>query len=747
MRVQRKKPIYSPITLLKLIGFPGYIVFTTILLASYAYLLLLKFFVQKLIGFVRRSHLPSLSPFAMRYSLFVIRNSLFVIRNSVFAIRYSTFAICVILGCIIWGTIAWFRTLPSVHDLERIRPAQSSNIYDRHGELLFQIYQNENRSLVALADIPQPLIQATLAAEDKNFYHHPGIDLLGILRATYKNLACHVFRDTCSSMQGGSTITQQLVKNTLLAPERTLTRKIKEATLALLVEATYTKDQILEMYLNQVSYGGTAYGIVEASRQYFGKNLAELSLGEMALLAGLPVSPTALSPFGTTPYLSQVREQEVLERMVKSGAITEDQKVQALQTPIVLHPEGIKIRAPHFVMYVKNLLVQTYGEDIVSRGGLRVTTTLDLSYQDILQSEINHELDQLAHLNVQNGAGLVTNPETGEILAMVGSRDFFDTAKGGQVNVTIAQRQPGSSIKPITYALALMSGLHPSSTIEDAPICYHSAGAPDWCPKNYDGAFHGTVTLRTALASSYNIPATKLLNSLGLDNFIEFARKLGITSWQDPTRYGLSLTLGGGEVKMTDMAEVYGTFATGGIHTPLRALLAVKNSEGHELPLPPVAASEAVVPPYVAYQISDILSDNNARAPAFGTRSVLAIKDAQVAVKTGTTNALRDNWTFGYTPNLLVATWVGNNDNTPMSRVASGITGASPIWSRTMTTLLTQNPPPPFTRPSELVKVALCQSSHLPYCKNLCDTPPIYDYFVKGREPKMKCEVENGQIL
>jgi penicillin-binding protein 1C len=707
-------------------------VFTVLVLSLSAYLILLTYFVRKLTTALRALHLPRL-PHA----------------HQIPSLRFPKWVLYYILtlGVLGWGGISWFRTLPSVHDLARVHPAQSSNIYDRHGTLLFQIYQNENRSLVALADIPRPLIEATLAAEDKNFYHHVGIDPVGIARALYNNISCYVLRATCSSVQGGSTITQQLVKNTLLTPERTMTRKVKEAVLALLVEATYTKDQILEMYLNQVSYGGTAYGIVEASRQYFGKNLTDLTLGEMALLAGLPVSPTVLSPFGTTPYLSQVREQEVLERMVENGTLSEDEKVHALQTPLVLHPEGIQIRAPHFVMYVKNLLVQTYGEDVVSRGGLQVTTTLDLSYQDILQSEINHELDKLEKLNVQNGAGLITNPTTGEILAMVGSRDFFDTRKGGQVNVTIAERQPGSSIKPITYALALMSGLSPSSTIDDAPICYKNPGSPDWCPKNYDGAFHGTVTLRTALASSYNIPATKLLNSLGLTNFISLARALGITSWSDPSRYGLSLTLGGGEVKMVDMAEVYGTFAAGGIHTPLRSLIAVKNAAGADLPLPNLPDPETVLPAYVAYQISDILSDNAARAPAFGTRSVLAIKDAQVAVKTGTTNNLRDNWTFGYTPNLLVATWVGNNDNTPMSSVASGVTGASPIWSRTMSRLLAENPSPTFPRPSELVKVALCQSSHLPYCKNRCDTPPVYDYFVKGHEPKANCDLDSGQIL
>lgn len=626
-----------------------------------------------------------------------------------------------------------FKDLPPITLLVDTPPSLTTNIYDRHGELLFQVYKDQNRSLIKLKDVPQTIVNATIAAEDKNFYHHVGIDFNGILRATYNNIVNCKLKTSDCTVQGGSTITQQLVKNVLLTHTKSISRKLKELILALEAEHYYTKDQILEMYLNQISYGGTAYGIVEASRQYFGKDVQDLTLAEVALLAGLPVSPTTLSPFGTNPHLTKVRQQQVLEQMVSAGFISENDKVTALAQPITLHPQGISIRAPHFVMYVKNLLVQLYGEDTVARGGLSVTTTLDLSTQGILQTEIEHELARLSSMHVQNGAGLVTNPQTGEILAMVGSRDFFSSEQDGQVNLTISPRQPGSSIKPVTYALAFMHGLSPYSMIEDAPICFHLTGQANWCPKNYDGRFHGNVPLRVALGSSYNIPATKLLNSLGLTNMVNLAKAMGITTWDDPSRFGLSLTLGGGEILMTDMAEVYGVIANGGKRVDLTSILSVKNYAGQELPLPHKTTTQ-VLPEGVAYQITSILSDPAARAPAFGFNSILNLPGPNVAVKTGTTNNLRDNWTFGYTPNLLVATWVGNNDNTSMSSVASGITGASPIWAHTMQQLLVGSPATPLTPPPSMVKMMIS-------CTN-----QKYDYFIAGQTPQINCE-KTGTLL
>lgn len=629
------------------------------------------------------------------------------------------------------------RGLPSPELLRNNPPALSTKILDRNGNLLYQIYKDENRSLISLSSLPNHVLLATLAAEDKNFYSHPGIDLSGIARAFLNNISCALNWNPCtSSLQGGSTITQQLIKNTLLSTERTVTRKLKEVVLALKAEQIYSKDEILEMYLNQVSYGGTAYGIEEASKQYFGKSITETSLAESAFLSGLPISPTTLSPFGTTPYLAKIRQNQVLERMVAFNMISENDKIEASNQPLNLIANRNQILAPHFVMYVRSLLSTQFGESKISNGGLTVTTTLDLSLQNILQQEITKELAKLKNLNVTNGAGIITNPQTGEILAMVGSRDFFDTSVGGQVNVVLAPRQPGSSIKPLTYALAFMRGMSPSNTIEDTPICFRQTGSADYCPKNYDGNFHGTVTLKTALASSYNIPAIKLLNSLGVKNLIEFAQSMGITTWQDPSRFGLALTLGGGEVTMLDLAQAYGVFANSGHKVMLNPIISI--SDPNNNPLLPNAPplSTQVIPESVAFQINQTLSDNLARSPAFGYNSVLNIPGKTVAVKTGTTNNLRDNWTIGYTPNYLVATWVGNNDNSPMNQVVSGITGASPIWSRTMQTLLKESPDVKFTKPDTIVRArASCNAAH-------------YDYFIRGQEPKLNCESpETGQVL
>ncbi|KKU26582.1 MAG: Penicillin-binding protein, 1A family [Microgenomates group bacterium GW2011_GWA2_46_16] len=645
--------------------------------------------------------------------------------------------IIVMLVCLLIGTsVYWYilRDLPSPRLLTDSPPSLTTKIYDRHGTLLYQIYKDENRTLIQLSILPKHVIDATLAAEDKDFYSHHGVSFTGILRAATNNL-------TKGTTQGGSTITQQLVKNVLLSPKKTFTRKIKELILALETESMYSKDQILQMYLNQVGYGGTAYGIEQASRQYFGKPATNLSLAESAMLAGLPISPTLLSPFGTTPYLGKIRQQQVLEAMVAGNLITENDKLAALATPLVFHPQDIEIRAPHFVMYVKDLLVKEYGEATIARGGLSVTTTLDLNYQNILQQEINTELSHLTNLHVQNGAGLILSPGTGEILAMVGSRDFFDSQHDGQVNVVLQPRQPGSSIKPITYALAFSRGATPNSPIDDSPICFIVAGQPNYCPKNYDGKFHGRVTLRTALGSSYNIPAIKLLNTHGLDNMINLARQLGITTWEDPSRFGLSLTLGGGEITMLDLASVYSVFANGGIKVPVSPILSVLDPRGVSLTgdlakgqvgTPKVEGDSPqylqVIPESIAFQINSILSDSAARAPAFGVNSILNLPGNGVAVKTGTTNNLRDNWTFGYTKDILVATWVGNNDNTPMSSVASGITGASPIWARTMKRLLQDYSTVGFQPPTSLVKINVS-----------CSSPPRYEYFIPGTAPKKDC--------
>ena len=646
------------------------------------------------------------------------------------------------------------KDLPNPNNLITRNQIVTTKIYDRNKRLLFKIYKNENRSIINLNNIPPHVKLATIAIEDANFYQHTGFSIRGILRALKKNV-------TEKKLQGGSTITQQLVKNALLSPEKTLTRKIKEAILALQVELKFSKDEILEMYFNEVGYGGAAYGIEEASQLYFNKSINQVDLSEAALLAGLPAAPTTYSPFGTNPELSISRQHEVLRRMVEENFITHEQADFAKTQKLSFAPQQTNIKAPHFVMYVKDLLVKKYGEALVHQGGLEVITSLDLDLQTLTETAVTKELEQLHRLHVTNGASIVTNPQTGEILAMVGSNNYFDSTNDGQVNVTLRPRQPGSSIKPINYAVALSNGFTPATIIPDSPICYRLPGQKPYCPKNYDNRFHGNVTLRQALASSYNVPAVKTLSHFGVSNMINLGQAMGITTWNDPSRFGLSLTLGGGDVKMVDMAVVYGSIANQGLKTPLNPILQIndyRNKALHQFRCQTntnlidtaqakthTCQSDRVLDPNVAYQLTDILSDNLARAQAFGTHSVLNITNHQVAVKTGTTNNLRDNWTIGFTTDYLVATWVGNNDNSPMSYVASGITGASPIWNTIMSSLLANQPPHAFIPPENLKKVAICTLTGTRICSACPNTRE--EYFVPGTEPQSFCSNETIEQL
>lgn len=633
--------------------------------------------------------------------------------------------------------------------------AVSTKIYDRHGRLLYKIYRQQNRTLVKIEDIPSPLIQATIAIEDAEFYQHHGFSLRGISRSFIKNL-----RE--GKLQGGSTITQQLVKNALLTSEKTLVRKLKELVLSIQVEARFDKEQILQMYLNEVGYGGAAYGAEEAAWKYFGKSVRELNLAESALLAGLPASPTLYSPFGAHPELAKTRQIQVLQRMVAERFITPEQAQKAQAIPLQFAPQAANLQAPHFVIYVKDLLVKTYGEQLVEEGGLEVFTTLDLDIQNLAQEIVAQEVNRLQKLNVKNGAALVIAPQTGEILAMVGSRDYFDLENDGNVNVTLRPRQPGSAIKPVNYAVALSSGFTAATLLSDTPITYQIPGQPPYSPRNYDNRFHGQIPLRVALASSYNVPAVKVLSSYGVEKMIEMGQKLGITTWDDPQRFGLSLTLGGGEVKMIDLAAVYGTLANLGQKVELNPILQIRDYRGKIYQTPPcplqndqsfeylaaqaapqpTCPSQQVLDPRIAFLLNDILADNQARTPAFGSRSLLNIPSHTVAVKTGTTNDLRDNWTIGYTPRLLVATWVGNNDNSPMSRIASGLTGASSIWNQIITSLLTNQENQPFPRPEGLVEVEICSLTGTLPCPGC---PSRKEIFLAGTEPKTHCRLEEKE--
>ncbi len=640
-----------------------------------------------------------------------------------------------------------FKDLPSPTSLSSTPPPLTTHIRDRNGTELYKIYLSQNRTLIKLTDLPTYVKEALISIEDKDFYKHHGFSVKALLRALTSNLNCQLLNVKCQiSIQGGSTITQQLVKTALLSPERTIKRKLRELALSLLVEHLYTKDQILEMYLNRVSFGGSAYGIEEASQTYFGVSAKNLSLAQATLLVGLPASPTTYSPFGNYPQLAKARQKEVLRRMVANNFISWEQAEDTSNSELKFRPPTTNIQAPHFVMYVKDLLAEKYGTAVVEQGGLDVITSLDLSTQQSAEQVLEEELNKISYLKVNNGAVLVTSPQTGEILAMVGSKNYFDLENDGNVNVTNSPRQPGSSIKPINYALAFSKGFSPSSLIDDSPITYFTAGQPPYTPLNYDGRFHGRVSLRTALASSYNIPAVKLQSAIGTTNLIDLGQKMGISTWTDPSRFGLSLTLGSGEVTMLDMATVYGVFANLGNKVALHPILSVKDSKGTILEKLDTGLihPERILDPKIAFLVTDILSDNQARSPTFGLYSDLFIPNRPVAVKTGTTNNLRDNWTIGYTPSRLVAVWVGNNDNTPMSYIASGVTGASPIWKKIITSITNNAPIEAFTVPPGLKRLAICPTTNQLACSACLGKT---DYFIPGSEPKSACNNDVIQKL
>jgi penicillin-binding protein 1C len=668
----------------------------------------------------------------------------------------------ILLGIIAISLVGLFfllKDIPNPLKLTKTPAPVSTKILDRNGKLLYEVYLNYRRSPIVFNDIPDYVKKGTIAIEDKNFYHHHGLDTLAIIRAAFNTL-------TGKRLEGGSTLTQQLVKNSLLAdPSRTITRKIKEAILALATELIYTKDQILELYLNSAPYGGTVYGIEVAAQTYFGKSAKDLNLAESALLVGLPQSPTRYSPFGAKPELAINRQNEVLRRMTEEKFITADQASIARDEKLVFAKKNVVINAPHFSLMVRDSLVQKYGEDKVNLGGLRVTTTLDLDLQNYFQASLSAELKKVAALKISNGAAIVTHPNTGEILSLIGSKNYYDDEIDGQVNIVTSLRQPGSSIKPVNYATGLLNGWPTSQVYLDVPTCFNVPGQQQYCPKNYDGSFRGTVSMRQSLANSLNIPAVKQLALNGIESFIATASAMGISTWTDPSKYGLSLTLGGGEVTMYDMAKVFGTFANGGVTVPLISILKVETYDGKiledfqsekmanlvsvmpqnwktfweeqgqkkedTLPTDP----KTTLPQEIPFIISDILADNNARSAAFGSSSQLVIPGHTVSVKTGTTNDLKDNWTIGYTTDFLVATWVGNNDNSSMSYVVSGVTGASTVWNGIMKKLLKPVKDKSLVKPEGVTNFQVCNlTGLLAQQENQCESHS--EYFVSANLPK-----------
>lgn len=644
------------------------------------------------------------------------------------------------------------KDLPNPAGLKNYRVIPvSSQILDRKGKLLYEIYKDQNRTPVKLSDLPIYVKEATISIEDRDFYKHQGVSIFGGIARALKDM---IFLK--KGLQGGSTITQQLVKSALLTPERTIRRKIKEVILALWAEKILTKDEILELYLNQVPYGGTSYGIEAGAKTFFDKSAMDLSLSEAALLAGLPRAPSLYSPFAD-PDLAKKRRNEVLKKMYELKYISEDEKNKAQSESLNIVEIKSHIKAPHFVFYVKSLLEKEYGVDKVEKGGLKVYTTLDSDIEEKSEAILKEELMKIKNLQVSNGAILVTRPATGEILSMIGSVDYFATGSGS-FNVTTALRQPGSSIKPINYAIGIERRLVTASSVFlDVPTCFTYAGqSTPYCPRNYDGQFHGLVQLRYALGNSYNIPAVKMLELNGVANFVASSPAFLITSLKDPKRYGLSLTLGGGEVRMTEMAQAFSAFANEGVPKKLVAVLKVEDKYGNKIyeyndinytkdvdqpidyPNFLAIPGERAISKETAFIISHILSDNGARSNAFGASSTLVIGGKTVAVKTGTTNDKRDNWTIGYTPNFMTLVWVGNNDNTPMNpSLTSGITGAAPIWHQVMSEILRNQQNLNFRIPSTVVGRHVCTDTGQIVGQNPDGTencPSRFEYLVKGTE-------------
>lgn len=645
------------------------------------------------------------------------------------------------LGLVIIGVVAflamfaWYsRELPKPGEVVR-KEGFSSKIFDRNGQLLYDLFEEERRNPVAIASIPENLKNATVAIEDKDFYKHGGFDFMTILRIPYN----FIFKQR---VVGGSTLTQQLVKNVLLTNEKTVTRKFKEFVLSTQIERKFSKDQILEMYLNEAPYGGNGWGVGTAVEIYFNKPIAELSLLEAAFLAGLPQRPSVYSPYSGAldeagkPYW-QMRTHAVLTAMKDNGYITEAAYQDAAASIETLKFERAAsiIKAPHFVFYVRSQLEELFGSELVSKGGLKVTTSLDWKLQEKAQEAVTQEVEGVAKYDISNGASLVMSPKSGEILAMVGSKDYFDTEIGGQFNVTVdALRQPGSSIKPITYLGMIQKGYNPASMLMDAETTFnHNETEKPYTPKNYDGKFRGPVSLRESLGSSLNIPAVKSLAIVGLDNFLNLAYTMGLKTLE-PTpenlkRFGLAVTLGGAEVKMIDLVTAYCAFANGGLKIEPVSILKVEDQKGNVIYEHHQAEGQRVIDQGETFIINDILSDNSARMLAFGANSLLNTGKA-IAVKTGTTNSMKDNWTIGWSQDVIVGTWVGNNDGTAMSYVASGITGASPIWRRTIFAALDLGyQAPAWQMPDNVDKVELDALSGF---RSHDSFPTKWDYIIKG---------------
>ena len=665
-------------------------------------------------------------------------------------------ASCLAVPVAILGAL-WF-TLPSVNDLHQRAQAPSTRILDRNGLLLYEIIdpRTGHHTPLPFSQIPLRMRQAAIAAEDANFYSNPGVDIVGIIRALWINI------QGGEVVAGGSTITQQLARLLLLDPQernqRTLLRKIRESLLAWQISQRYSKDDVLALYLNETYYGNLAYGIEAAAHTYFGKSSSQLDLSECALLAGLLQSPVAYDPF-IDPEAARQRQNVVLDLMVKQGYISESDAQIARQARLSYAPAPYPIRAPHFVTYVRHWLEDRFGTELVTRGGLIVTTTLDLSLNETAQDIIRARLEQLQSPNDNTGghntndsALVALNPHTGAIIAMVGSPDFFNAQISGAVNAAVMLRQPGSAIKPVTYAAAFshVPGFTAATPIMDVRTAFPTREGLPYVPSNYDGIHHGPISVRSALATSNNVAAVSVLQKVGLDRMLSLANELGIHSFRSVDEYGLALTLGGGEVRLLELTAAYGAFANSGVAILPYSVSRVVDSSGNVLySHHDYEGQKQVLDPRIAWLITDILSDNAARSEAFGLNSVLRL-DRPAAVKTGTTTDWRDNWTVGYIPDLVTGVWTGNADGEPMVRV-SGVSGAGPIWHDFMIAATRGQVAQSFTQPPGLKQITVCALSGMlpsPDC-----THTRSEWFVDGTEPtqidnwytRIKIDVATGE--
>jgi penicillin-binding protein 1C len=651
------------------------------------------------------------------------------------------FVLLVFMVLVLGGLYFIFNGLPSLDSLPEHLIQPSLRITDRNGRILYEILPEEGgrHAVLSFEKIPQCMKDATVAVEDQNFYQNPGVDIQGIIRALWINLRGG------ETIAGGSTITQQVARNLLLDEnerfERSLRRKLREAVLAWQLARRFSKEEILAMYLNQVNYGGMAYGVEAASQTYFGKSAANLLLPECALLAGLPQAPGLYNPF-TNPELARERQGIVLGLMQAQGYISEQEQAEATSAPLSYNPAPYPIEAPHFVWIVRAELDRLFAAGSLDpRRSLVVRTTLDLDFQHAAESAVTRQIqafrqeDPITGHNVNNAAAVALDPQTGEILSLLGSADYFDASIFGAVDMATAPRQPGSSFKPFIYAQALDPNRPDywtaATAIIDVTSTFVTHDGTPYTPVNYDGREHGPVSARQALASSLNVPAVITLDKVGIENTTSLARRLGITSLENPQDYDLSLALGGGTISLLQLSTAYATFANEGIFTSNYAILDVRDADGNLLYTQERKAPQQVFDPRVTWLINDILSDDRARALGFGLNSTLKL-ERTAAVKTGTTTNFHDNWTIGYTPDLLVGVWVGNSNYEAMRNV-TGLTGAAPIWHEIMRTILQGQPERSFVRPEGLVQVEVCDLSGLlptPACPHT-----KLEWFIEGTQP------------